>query len=128
MAFLILDPFERGDRQEPFLEYLLDLGDNTFTVRISYRSRLDSWYMDLLDSVDAVVWSGKAIKVNALPGTRHLRINSPLNGSFIVYTRDGATTDPDFDGLGSRVAIAYFDGDDRPILVDAGAPVGIVAI
>lgn len=125
MGIFVLEPFQQGDEQQPFWEYTVDLTDVTFTVRLRFATRLDTWYMDLLDADDNVIFAGKALRSSTAIAQRHRRVSSPV-GMIFVRETDESGAEATFENLGELVVISYSDEEDLPTFIDSGRPPSIV--
>lgn len=94
----------------PCFRQTVQLGDEAFVVRLTWRARLAGWYLDLItpDGVDIVRGRRLSARWGPLLGllpegapSGLLYVRGPLGG----YTRDM---------LGVEVVIAYYGADEIP--------------
>ena len=112
MSVFQLLPIDEEDRV-PFLDATYEIDDADYTLRLTWSERLGSWYADLLDADDNVLWAGRKILARYQIAARQVVAGAPA-GIFFADDQDNDTTAPGFDDLGGRVKIIYADPGSFP--------------
>jgi len=105
----------------PSFRQTVALGERTFVVRLTWRARLEGWYLDLSKPDGSPIAVGRRVSpqwgplIGLLPGDAPdgvLYVRGPSGG----YTRDM---------LGAEVVLAYYAADEIPSApaVDVGVTV-----
>jgi hypothetical protein len=85
--------------------------DTLYLLDVRWNSRDQAWYMDILDSEEAVIRRGIKLVLGTYIGRTS---NHPLfrNGVFVVMDRSGEGRDAGLDDMGTRVLVRYYSSDD----------------
>lgn len=112
----ILDPLEPAE-QLPVYDYTVDLEDVIYRVRLVYRERQDSWYLDLFDAADEPLLTGKRLSANTALLAPYQIAGLPPGELMLVDVEaadDQAAIEATFDSLGYRHQLFYYDVADLP--------------
>jgi hypothetical protein len=112
----ILDPIEPLD-QQPVYDYTVDLEDVVYRVRLVFRERSESWYLDLYNAADEPLLTGKRLSVNTALLDPYQIDGLPPGELMLVDMEapdDQAAIEADFDSLGFRHQLVYYDVADLP--------------
>jgi hypothetical protein len=105
-----------GYAELPCHDQVVTLGDAQYVVRLTYRQRCSSWYLDLFDSEENPLVVGRRISPG-WPPLVALQIDGLPDGLFIVVGRDGyAEAD-----LGTALQLHFYSADELAAAADADA-------
>jgi hypothetical protein len=91
----------------PCHDQVVTLGDAQYVVRLTYRQRCSSWYLDLFDSEENALVVGRRISPGWPPFVA-LQIDGLPDGLFIAVGRDGyAEAD-----LGTALQLHFYANDE----------------
>lgn len=117
----ILEPVA-AETQRPVYDYTVDLDAVTYRIRLTFRERPASWYLDLWTSADEPLLLGKRLSVNTALLTDYQIAGLPPGEIMLVDMEaedDQAAVEADFDSLGYRHLLTYFDAADLPAVAVA---------
>ncbi len=112
----ILDPIE-PDEQQAVYDYTVDLEGVIYRVRLIYRERQDSWYLDLYDAADVALLTGKRLSANTALLAPYQIEGLPPGELMLVDVEaadDQAAVEADFESLGFRHQLFYYEVEDLP--------------
>lgn len=92
----------------PLAIFNIELSGETFTLKIQYNKREDSWFFDILnaDSLEPIRTGVKIVVDQSLLNTlRDLSIRP--KGQFIAINNVSSKKDPAFEDLGNNIKLLY---------------------
>lgn len=126
MAASYLPPIEPTD-QWPGYDYTIDLEGLTYRIVLTYRDRTASWYLDVYDSADVLLVSGKRLSIDYRLLWRHVG-RKPADGILACLDTSDQFAEAGFDDLGNRCPFAWIPLADIPAAPVTGFPLTIVKI
>lgn len=85
-------------------EVVIDLDGVDYIFRITWRERLQSWYMSIFDVDRNPLLEGKRIATNSI---LNRAVKDIIQGTMTAITLDANDDDPGVTDLGNRVVIMY---------------------
>lgn len=94
---------------DPWSELQVKLDGVGYTIELRWNTRASAWFMELRDTDDNVLVTGRKITVDW--PLINLRDNNPLlpPGQLYAYDTSGQSLDPTLDDLGTRVVLLYLE-------------------
>ena len=102
------------DEQYPIYDYSIDLGESRYRIVLTFRERLDSWYLDLYDAAGTLLLVGKRLSVNNPLLDRYAIDGLPPGELVCVDTSGNDGLECGYADLGHRCALVYLDPADIP--------------
>lgn len=99
----------------PFYEGGLTLGTVQYRINLHWNSRMDLFFMDLLDVDGNHIRSGMAMVLGTFIGRQSASAEFPP-GAFVLSDTSGEGRDAGIDDLGSRVQLYYFTDEELAAL------------
>lgn len=91
---------------DPAQDFVTTLGEQTYEFYIRWNDRGSFWTMDVTD------YNSQTKLISGMPLLLGCDLFSPYvlqNGSLIAYDTSGASQDANYDDLGTRVQMYWFD-------------------
>lgn len=95
------------DANTPYFDFQTPLENKTYTIQCRWNSRIERWFMDVLnDAGDTVLLGGLCLIAN-WPLALYITGREPP-GWLIVVDTSGGGTDPDLNSLGKQHQLWYY--------------------
>jgi len=101
------------DEQQPVYDYTIPLGERTYRVVLTYRSRQDRWYLDLYTVADVPLILGVFLAVDVLL-LDDLQITGLPEGRLALWDTAGTEEECGWADLGNRCELVYIEESEIP--------------
>jgi hypothetical protein len=109
---IILDPYQPAEAY-PSLDYSVSMDGTQYRVALSYHERQDRWYLDLYDSDDTALLTGKMLAPDVALLADYEIAGMPAGQIFLLDT--GGTGEPcGYADLGWRHLLVYVPEAELP--------------
>lgn len=99
--------------QEPIHDYWVELSGVLYRLRIHYKERQDSWYLDIRDADDAALVLGRRISTDNAILAKY-RVEGLPPGLLILMDTTGARSECTYEDLGRSHLLAYLEPEEIP--------------
>lgn len=123
---LVIPPFAPLDDQQPVWDYTIELGPSfvashipvpapeEYRLRIVYRERQDSWYLEIYDAEDTAILQGMRLPVGVVSQMLNYQLEDFPGRQLILALNEGQSdVDPTYDSLGDDAFLLHTDATEQ---------------